>query len=248
MQSKHRKEDPQQMKKMLMSILEDSYADLDIDEVISEYQQLEEEGAEEVPDALRQKCRRAMDRERKKLRAKKALETVAKATAKVAMVTLMLIGLLTVTALSVEAVREPAVSFILEVLGEYAAVHVVGGSDSVSKPTTDVVQRLESCLPEGYFRRQYFVEPDGSFGAEYATEHNHRLYINAITHQCEMNIDAEDIHLENLVINGQKVLLVTKHGYMAMWLNEETAVLYSFVAENLDKTTVMEILEQIVTE
>lgn len=235
MNEKKRKASQQQYQDMAVSILLDSYTELDVDEVIEEYEALEEEGAIDVPDELVQKCRQRVHRALAKEHTRKLLKKVVKATAKVAMFFLMFIGIITVAAVSVEAVRIPLISFVIESFDDHVSIHIQDEKDEVESTPEVVFRRLDQVLPAEYSIKLKEYMDDGTLYVKYHDQKGGKIVLQTYTNHSVANMDSNESGTYPMELNGKQALYIKKDGLKIVWTDEEIGVVFGFFANNLSE-------------
>lgn len=214
-----------QMKDMAVSILLDEYTQLDVAQLLKEYEEAEENGElPDVPDSLDEKCTEMIRREFAKKNRKKQFVRIPKVLSKAAMIVLMLIGFCTVSILSVTAWREPVLRFVLETFERYAIVGLEGEvSQERSSPET-IIAKLADIVPADYNIVQNDVR-DGYYQTKYVGKDGERIILVISEYQYGNYFDTESAAGTQKQINGYDVVFVYKNGYKVICLDEDQGVM-----------------------
>ena len=222
-----------QMKDMAVSILLDEYTQLDVAQLLKEYEEAEENGElPDVPDSLDEKCTEMIRREFAKKNRKKQFVRIPKVLSKAAMIVLMLIGLCTVSVLSVTAWREPVLRFVLETFERYAIVGLEGEVSQESKTPEAIIERLSTAVPSS-FKMVYEYATDGRYRVRYMGNNGEIVYLSATSCLYEKYYDTESAEGTRMQINGYNIIFVDKNGYKVICLDENQEILIEFGTVNI---------------
>ena len=230
-----------QMQDMAVSILLDEYTQLDVAQLLKEYDEAEENG--EVPnttDTLDEACNRMIQREFSKKKQKKIIVRVSKVLSRVAMVTLMLIGLCTVSVLSVKAWRMPVLRFVLETFDRYSTVGMEGDGPQDNITLEEILERLAESISKDY-KLAYKSVQDGNYQVMYFGKQGQKISLIVTTNQHETFFDTENVGGNPMWINGYEAIVVEKNGCSIMWLDDEQGLLYNLYTNNLNKEELLDI-------
>ena len=210
-----------QMQEMAVSILLDEYTQLDVAQLLKEYEEDEENGeAPNVSDALDETCNQMIQREFSKKKHKKIFVRISKVLSRVAMVTLMLIGLCTVSVLSVKAWREPALRFVLETFDRYSTVGMEGENIQNHKTPEEILKKLAEIIPEKYVLVSESIQHRHSH-VRYVSSGGEIINVIVATYPYENYYDTESAEGTRMQLNGFDVVFVDKNGYKVICLDEE---------------------------
>ena len=217
-----------QMQDMAVSILLDEYTQLDVAQLLKEYDEAEENGeVPNMPDALDEACNQMIQREFSKKKQKKIVARISKTLSRVAMVTLMLIGLFTVSVLSVKAWRVSVLRFVLENFDRYSTVGMEGDNSQSKRTPEEIIALLAESVPKEYVVTQKSVQ-DGYYQIKYAGKKGERASLIVSAYLYDDYFDTESTEGTRIRINNSDVIYVNKSGYKVIWLNEESGLLIEF--------------------
>ena len=189
----------------------------------------------EMPEELDAKCRALIDEAFGRARRRARVKRIGAAVAKAAMVVLILLGLSTVTVLSVDAFRVPVLNFLIDESGKYGAV-VIDGNTSQRVSDPDSVEKwFEAVIPKGYrLDNRFLVDSEGSI--TYTNEEGHILRLMLNSSESGANVDTESVELIPVEFGNYSAVFWKKNGYHLMWLDNEKQVVYRLWASHLTET------------
>ena len=224
-----------QMQDMAVSILLDEYTQLDVAQLLKEYEEDEENGeVPNVPDALDERCEAMIQREFTKKKQKKIIVRVSKVLSRVAMITLMLIGLCTVSVLSVKAWRMPVLRFVLETFDRYSTVGMEGEASQESKTPEEILKKLAENIPGEYSLVEKNIK-NGYYQMRYMGSAGGIINLIVMADRHGAYFDTESTAGTQMQINGFDVVFVDKNGYKIIWLDEESGLLTEILTVNISE-------------
>lgn len=230
-----------------LSLLMDEYANEEGERLLKEFEEAKKNGdLLEMPAELDAKCRKLIDQTFAKMERKERLKRIGKSVAKVAVLTLILLGTLSTMVMSVEAFRVPVLNFLLSPNGKYQSVLFDGEIDKDSSYSSGVVFNLESNIPLGYEIVQRDFLPDNSAMICYMNAQGDILSLGIMPASGEINIDAEDTQYIELEIEGHNTLFLDKDGYYLLWWDVEQEIMYTLFANAIDEAMFMKIAYSII--
>ena len=222
----------------LTKLLLDIYADMDVDEFIREYEELDDAG--ELPDIPEEDYRRFLKHAKGNVR-KKFIRKAVKVLSSVAAVALMLVGLATVLVMSVDAWRLPVVKFVVEKFDRYSIISV-DGPKNVSNEQNSLIDSLDKEISPEYILKHKSIMDDGSFYLCYEDHVGSYIEINKTSSIWALGQDSEDCNAEVLWIDGYNVFWVETTDYMSItWVDEDLNALYKLSASSLSKNVLLDI-------
>ena len=234
-----------QMQEMAVSVLLDEYTQLDVAQLLKEYEEAEEkEELPNVPRTLDKRCSEIIKREFIKKNQKKRFVRISKALSRVAVITLMLIGLGTVSVLSVKAWREPVLRLVLETFDRYTTVGMEGEGSQGSKTPEDVIEKLSEVMPPDY-KLVYKRVQQGRCLLRYIGQNGEIVNLIASTYRHGFYFDTESTDGTQHQVNGYDVILVNKNGLKALCLNEGQELLIELSTVNISEKTFWNIVQKI---
>lgn len=235
-----------QMQEMAVSVLLDEYTQLDVAQLLKEYEEAEEkEELPNVPRTLDKRCSEIIKREFIKKNQKKRFVRISKALSRAAVITLMLIGLGTVSVLSVKAWREPVLRLVLETFDRRSSASIEGNVSHENRTPETIIKVLADSLPKDYKLVQkqmnngyYQIKFSGDAGA----------VINLRITECLYNtyFDSEYIEGTAIKVDEIDVIFANKNGYKAIWLDQDSELLIELWATNMREKTFWAIIRKII--
>ena len=204
--------------------------------ILKEYEEAKQNGTlPEMPEELEAKCRDLIDEAFGSARRRARVKRIGTAVAKAAMVVLILLGLSTVTVLSVDAFRVPVLNFLIDESGKYGTV-VIGGDTSQDSSTPDSVQEwFEAVIPVGYqLDSRYIFSSQESI--TYSNDEGHILCLIIEYGENDTNVDTEDLEFVPVEFGDYSAVFWEKNGYHLMWLDSDNQVIYHLWASHLTET------------
>lgn len=224
-----------QMKDMAVSILLDEYTQLDVAQLLKEYEEAEENGElPDVSDSLDEKCTEMIRREFKKKKHKKLSVQITKVLYRVAAVALMLVGLCTVSILSVEAWRVPALQFVWETFDRRSSVSMEGEGSQENRSPETIIEKLAHSLPEDYVLVQKNLQ-DGHYQVRYMDHNGAYAELVIATYRHSSYFDTEHAEGTKIQISGREAIVISKNGLRILWLEQDSQLFVDFRANNLSE-------------
>lgn len=209
--------------------------------IVKEYEDAEQKGTlPEMPKELDTKCRELIDEAFGTTKRHTKAKHISAAIARVAMVVLILLGLSTVTVLSVDAFRVPVLNFLMDESGKYSTVVLDPTAQKKTVDTNSIVQSLEAYIPGGYSLLNRDLSSQNSF-ITYKNDEGHQIRLLIDTDTCELNVDTENISHAIVEFGGFYAIFWEKHGYHLIWLDGENQTVYNLWASNLEKQAFWEL-------
>ena len=141
----------QQYEEAALALMLEEHAEAQGQQLLQSFEQSSAQGkTEAMPQALKDKCQRLLQKAYKKGRNRSLVRRIFKTCAKVMVVALALFGILSATVLSIEALRVPTLNFILDRGGKFAFVNVGFNDAGLEKQFKAIVKTVEANLPKGY--------------------------------------------------------------------------------------------------
>lgn len=247
MENKYEENLWEQVECLAFSVIMGEYAKEEGDRLLQEYEELEKNGElMEMPPELDQKCRELISKTLRKQQFVSWMKRTTKSLARVAILVLVLVGVASVTVLSVDSFRIPVLNFLMDESGKYSTVVFDSALPSEKSSVERIINNFESNLPEGYSvqRNQY----TGTAGLIYCTNNNKDVIILELTAESKsIIIDTEDTNYTEVPFNEFVAVFSSKDGLSLRWLDDANKLMYSLYASALDPDTFWE-LAYMITE
>lgn len=230
----------EQYEDLALALLMDDYANEEGERLLREFEAAQQDGdLPEIPAELDRKCRKLINDAFVHQERRTWLKQIGHFTAKAAVVVLVMLGLSTVTVLSVDAIRTPVLNFLMDHSGRYSTVIYDNRTPEEIQGENSVISQLENNLPKGY--RVTSKEVSDSVSRVVCEDDNKSIiYIHAIKTDAGLNVDAEVTEYTEVDFSGYEAVFWEKNGYTLMWLDDKTQVVYTFFADGLDINTFWE--------
>lgn len=232
MGSDQRQQLMEQYEDAAFALLMDEYAEAEGAKLLQEFKELEQAGAiPEIPATLNKKCRQAIDSAFAEQKRKHSLKQISRFAAKAAAIFLVVLGLSTVTVLSVDAFRVPVLNFIVDQSGEFSKVTSSVKVESTTDSVSATIMRFESNLPEGY--QVYQKNIGKAMGSIRCTNSQDFVIALEISQtKSDLAVDTEDADFVEVELGDYPAAFQEKNGYQLMWIGENE-VLYILYANAL---------------
>lgn len=217
------------------ALLMDEYAEEEGARLRKEFEEAQSAGeVSDTPDALDEKCLQMIHRDFAKKRGKENVRKIIRMTSKVAVAVMVFLGVMTMTVMSVDALRIPVMNFIIEQYDKYSSITT---SKESAKIVEDPCVLLADLLPTGYTNTIYSVEEGMSF-VLYQNDNGDTVSLSITMSGTEKNVDTEGANCVEILLTNDKALLIEKNGYQVIWSSCD-GVTYNFRASNLTKNEVV---------
>ena len=222
-----------QYEDLIISFLLDEYAEADGARLLQEYEKLDKDKELPIiPEALDEKCKKLINQSFAQQKRKLHMKRIGTFISKVAIVVLILLGLSTVTVLSVDAFRVPVLNFLMDQSGRYSTVVFENNANPDGIGEDSVVTRFEVNLPEGY----RIIKHDITGMSDMITcsnEHGHMLYLEITKTDSGLTVDTEDQGFQKTDFHGYEAVFQDKNGYCLMWLDDNSQTVYTLYSSDL---------------
>ena len=231
MGSNQRQQLMEQYEDAALALLMDEYAEEEGARLLQEFEELGQNGASpEIPAELDAKCRQLINSAFKKQNSKPLAKRVGKFAAKAAAVFLVVLGLSTVTVLSVDAFRVPVLHFIADQSGEFSKVVFSEDVDVKTDRVSATIARFESCLPEGYKVQQKNVGKT-MCRIRCVNSNDSSISLNISKQETGLAVDTEDADFVKVSFGDYLGAFKEKNGYHLIWIDDE--MVYNLYASAL---------------
>ena len=221
------------------ALLMDEYAEEEGARLMAEFEAAQAAGqVPEMPAELDEQCRRMIRRDRAKKRGIRAARSFRKVAVKAAVAVLVFIGLMTTVVMSVDALRVPVLSYLIEHFPQYSNI------DFSTQPTGEPVEErhdpLPDLLPDGY-HKVYYEVTNGLISSMYENDSADYVVFDMSFASGSFGFDTEDALCESIYLGDYEAILIKKDRLQVIWLDENVQVIYSFSASGLGEDEFMEI-------
>ena len=201
--------------------------------ILKEYEEANQNGTlPEMPEELDAKCRDLIDEAFGSARHRAGLKRIGAAAAKAAMVVLILLGLSTVTVLSVDAFRVPVLNFLIDKSGKYGTVVIGGDTSQLASEPDSVEEMFEKAVPAGYRLENKYSSPFQE-SITYSNDKGHILCLLVEYDENDANLDTEDFEFIPVEFGDYSAVSWEKNGFHLMWLDSDNRAIYQLWASHL---------------
>ena len=231
MGSDQRQQLMEQYEDAAFALLMDEYAEAEGAKLLQEFKELEQAGAiPEIPATLNKKLRQAIDSAFAEQKRKHSLKQISRFAAKAAAIFLVVLGLSTVTVLSVDAFRVPVLNFVLDRSGEFSKVVTDDRAENQIDSTSATIMRFKACLPEGYQERQNSIS-NGSGHIYCENSSNSVISLNISPADTGLVVDTEDSEFTAVKFDDFTAAFQEKNGYHLMWIGDDESIYILYASE-----------------
>lgn len=225
----------EQYEEAALALLMEEYAEAQGELLWREYEEAAAQGkTEAMPQALKDKCQRLLQKAYKKGRNRSLLRRIFKTCAKVMVVALALFGILSATVLSIEALRVPTLNFILDRGGKFAFVNVGFNDAGLEKQFKAIVKTVQDNAPEGYTFAKTPVTDEPTLLIKMVNSEGEILHVVAHRENTSIKVDTEDAVIQELELYDNKAYLIMKDGPYIIWHDEDKGLIISVSARKVE--------------
>lgn len=241
MRDEHRQQLVEQYEEAAISLLMDEYAEADGARLLQEYETaVQNKDLPEIPAELDAKCKQLIDQSFGKRQRRVHFRKVTRGLAKVAVFAFVFLGMVTVTVLSVDALRIPVLNYFFQ-QERYSSVSLDDRSKDVEMHG-DLDSKIASApIPEGYELAVKNVDSEGSVYLCYDNSENDVIILTIGPLTGLWNIDTEDTTQTQLSINEYRAIFIERDGYRVIWINSDEELTYELYASNIEENVFIEI-------
>ena len=230
-----------------MALLMDAYAKAEGEALMAEAEKVEAPFSEE----FKAQCMELIDKEFAKRRRKKWLRSAAKKAVKAAVIVFAVVGILSVGAMSVQAIRIPVVNFFLEQSEKFTTIFF--GTEDPTDATDNMVEGmvqegpLAGLLPDEFSLDSYDELENNCVTAVYIHEQGDYIFYSTNKWDgLQLSIDTEDAdYYAERPLGNHNAYVVIKGQIQIMWVNEKTGVVYEMIASSIDMDSFWSLAEKI---
>lgn len=217
-------------------LLMDEYAEIEGEALWQEFEKAVADGeVPDVPKDLDEKCRKLIDSSFSKQRRKHTLIRTTTAIARFAACFCIILGLTTVTVLSVDAFRIPVLNFFMEISSKYSSVSF-DESDTTTDIHNHILERVSGApISEGYQLAAQNMYDDGTISFLYQNENGYLITLEVRPSQGKLYYDTEDATQTDKELCGHSAIFIEKDGFRIIWTNETQDVTFDLFSNGLEE-------------
>lgn len=229
------------------ALLMDEYAEAKGEQILKEFEKAKENGeAPAFSDDLDAKCQKLIRQAFLKRRLGEFWNQFSKKVVKAAAVILILAGMASITIVSVDAFRIPAINFLLEYWPR--STTIVFGSDGETGYSEGTVQEgpLAGLLPDSYFVIESSQFEDFIWSYVYENDAGNSLYYSASSAETTISVDTENaVRAEEVKLLNYNAFFVEKEGYTIIWANPNVSAVFTLYADGMDYEQFIQLAEDL---
>ena len=223
----------QQYEEAALGLLMEEYANAQGGLLLEKFRTEAEQGDMTMPGELDAKCEKLISRAYGKTRCRRALAGIARTVGKVAVVAVALLGLASVTILSVEAWRVPVLNFFIDKGEGYGFVNVGYYNPALKKQFEQILDKVCGAVPQGYEIISNPRVDEAALLIQMENKEGKLLTVEAVSESSSIKVDTEDAEVVEMDLNGRQGYFVAKDGAYIIWLDEGQHLVYSVYAQDL---------------
>ena len=227
------------------ALLMDEYAEEEGARLRREFEEARAAGeVTDPPDALDEKCLQMIHRDFAKKRSKENVRKIIRMTSKVAVAVMVFLGIAATTIMSVDAFRIPFINYLIEHHEVFSSISSSGEKGPLFE---DDIAGDPICplLPDTY-STVYFMENNGLITSGYQNKHGATVFFDMIPGTSEYQFDTENSEYEYILIQGHEVIIISKDGLHAVWLDSNETTIFSLLASDMSKEEFSKIIAGII--
>lgn len=227
------------------ALLMDEYAEEEGARLRKEFEEAQAAGEViDTSDALDEKCLQMIHRDYAKKRGKDNVRKIIRMTSKVAVAVMVFLGIAATTVMSVDALRIPFINYLIEHHEVFSSINISQGTEPVDDDSTNG-DPIYTLLPDTY-STIYFMENNSMITSGYQNEQGSTVFFEMIPGTSEYQFDTENAEYEYIIIYGHEVMVISKDGLHAVWLDSNETTIFSFFASEMSKEDLSEIIADII--
>lgn len=204
-----------------------------------ENERLRNDAAAAVPASLRNKCIKTIKKHYAKREMRKNGRTASRLIARVAIVAMILVLLMTTAFALSPTLRAKAMNWLVESFADHTRISVTSQNENMIEDT-----KVNDILP-GF----YLIEEKCGPGFEYSVYESHdtnaKITITSFaTESGVLTVDTEDTAVERVSLFGEDVLIVEKEGIIQALLKSDNNCILEVKGENICREDVLSVLEK----
>ena len=233
---KRREQLIEEFEEATIMLLMDEYAEAEGEALWHEYEKSVEAGeVPDVPEALDKKCRKIIDSSFSKQRRIRALIHTSRAITRFAACLCIILGMTTITILSVDALRIPLLNYFMEISSKYTSFSF-DESDTTTDIHNHILERVAGApISEGYQLISQNKYDDGTISFLYQNENRALITLEVRPSQGKLYYDTEDAITTDTDLCGHKAVFIEKDGYRVIWNDERSNLTYDLFSNSLDE-------------
>lgn len=162
---------------------------------------------------------------------------------KVAIITIISLGLITALTMSVDAIRKPFMDYVFTQFSHHTTIRFSDEYEEKLLEEDDIFEVVENApVPDGYFLEKKDIHEGDMVMLRYKNQSDGRISI--IIHHAGgvVDYDTEGFDIRNMIICGHEAIVYTKDdGMMIVWVDKHYSTFYFIRTYNMDENSFWEI-------
>lgn len=223
------------------ALLMDEYAEEEGARLRKEFEEAQAAGeVSDTSDALDEKCLQMIHRDFAKKRGKDNVRKIIRMTSKVAVAVMVFLGVLTMTVMSVDALRIPVLTFIVEYFDGFISIN---STDNQEMHNADSCMMLADLLSDDYSQIDYSFDANLEY-VMYQNTQGETVTLSIYAPGMAIDIDTEDAEYSEVNIGDYRAILLNKNGWNMIW-SDDSGATYIFRASALSQSQVLELCNKL---
>ena len=162
---------------------------------------------------------------------------------KVAIITVISLGLITALTMSVDAIRKPFMDYIISQFSHHTTILFSSEYEEVMPMEDDIWESIENApVPDGYFLDKKDIHEKRLVTLLYNNQTDGNIHVLIRLAGGVFDYDTEGFDRRDITINGHEGIVYTKDdGMMIVWLDEKNSAFYYIRTYNLDENNFWEV-------
>lgn len=242
--NKHNEASNEEYEQIMLALLLNEHAEQQGEELLREFEEACVRGElPEVPAELDRKCRKLIDKKRKRIVRKELLVRSVQTIGRVVTMLFVVLGVCTALVLSVDAMRTPAINLIREQYKQYSSI---GGIKDLTNQGEDSIRGvydseslkllLDNVVPEGYECVNKVDMANNTFFIAYLNSTDNLIVLDSFRRESVIKADTENAEIQSMMICGYDGLYLIKDNLRkVIWYMPENEQFYILWADGLEE-------------
>lgn len=219
------------------ALLMDEYAEEEGARLRKEFEEAQAAGEiTDTSDTLDQKCLQMIHRDLVMKRGKDNIRKIIRMTSKVAVAVMVFLGVITMTVMSVDALRIPVLTFFVEHFDGFISIN---SKDDQELHNENPCMMLADLLSDDYTQIDYSFDANLEY-ILYQNNQGETVTLSIYAPGMAMDIDTENAEYSEVNIGDYRAILLKKNGWNMIW-SDDSGATYIFRASAFTQSQVLEL-------
>lgn len=162
---------------------------------------------------------------------------------KIAIITIISLGITAALTMSVDAIRKPFMDYIISQFSHHTTILFSSEYEEVMPMEDDIWESIENApVPDGYFLDKKDIHEKRLVTLRYNNQTDGNIHVLIRLAGGVFDYDTEGFDRRDITINGHEGIVYTKDdGMMIVWLDEKNSAFYYIRTYNLDENNFWEV-------